>query len=92
MCDACSRTICGVSAERRDIAEAAAAITRTLAEWPAAEKRATLLQLIDRWRASKVSAFSPSTQHFKFMPCYHGIMLECMQLAAADRTTANLAR
>lgn len=56
MCDCCARAASGAAAERRDITEAAAAVARTLADWPAAEKRATLLQLIDRWRSSKVYA------------------------------------
>lgn len=40
--------------ERRDVSAASLAVVRTLAEWPAAEKRATLIQLIDKWRASKM--------------------------------------
>ena len=53
MCDCCARAGSGAAAERRGVTDAAAAVARTLADWPAAEKRATLLQLIDRWRASK---------------------------------------
>ncbi|BDA44413.1 ATP-dependent DNA helicase Q1 [Coccomyxa sp. Obi] len=56
MCDCCARAASGATAERRDITEAAAAVARTLSEWPASEKRATLLQLIDRWRSSKVAS------------------------------------
>jgi hypothetical protein len=39
--------------QRRDASAAACGALRTLAAWPAAEKRATLLQLLDKWRASK---------------------------------------
>ncbi|EIE26127.1 ATP-dependent DNA helicase [Coccomyxa subellipsoidea C-169] len=53
MCDCCAQAGSGAVAERRGVTDAAAAVARTLADWPAAEKRATLLQLIDRWRASK---------------------------------------
>lgn len=56
MCDVCSASASGHAPERRDISAAALAVVRTLAEWPGAEKRATLIQLIDRWRASKMPA------------------------------------
>lgn len=54
MCDVCSAASDAHAVERRDISAAALAVVRTLAEWPSAEKRATLIQLIDKWRASKM--------------------------------------
>ena len=56
MCDVCSAASNAHAVERRDISAAALAVVRTLAEWPSAEKRATLIQLIDKWRASKMPA------------------------------------
>ena len=56
MCDVCAAACDAHAVERRDISAAALAVVRTLAEWPSAEKRATLIQLIDRWRASKMPA------------------------------------
>ena len=45
MCDVCSAKASGQIVERRDISAAAMAVVRTLAEWPSAEKRATLIQV-----------------------------------------------
>lgn len=56
MCDVCAPASNTHAVERRDISAAALAVVRTLAEWPSAEKRATLIQLIDKWRASKMPA------------------------------------
>lgn len=52
MCDCCARG--GTAAvDRRNVSGAAAGVARTLADWASAEKRATLLQLVDAWRGSK---------------------------------------
>ena len=52
MCDSCARG--GTAAvDRRNVSGAAAGVARTLADWASAEKRATLLQLVDAWRGSK---------------------------------------
>ena len=56
MCDVCSAASDAHAVMRRDISAAALAVVRTLSEWPSTEKRATLIQLINRWRASKMPA------------------------------------
>ncbi|KAK9809014.1 hypothetical protein WJX72_007915 [[Myrmecia] bisecta] len=53
MCDCCAR---GAPVVKKDVTGAAVAVVDALASLPTADKRATLLQLIDRWRASKVPA------------------------------------
>ena len=54
-CDVCASP---VGPTRRDITAEAHALVSVLASVPAQDKRLTLIQLIDRWRASKV-LFSP---------------------------------
>jgi hypothetical protein len=40
----------------KDVTEAARGVVQTLQGWPGQEKRATLIQLLDKWRGSKVCA------------------------------------
>lgn len=57
MCDVCKAAATGSAAAQRDVTAAALGALSTLANWPAAQpedKRATLNQLLDKWRASKV--------------------------------------
>lgn len=51
-CDVCS---CPTAWAPRDISAEARAVIQALSSVPTAEKRLTLLQLIERWRASKVT-------------------------------------
>ncbi|PSC67654.1 mediator of RNA polymerase II transcription subunit 34 isoform X1 [Micractinium conductrix] len=37
----------------KDVTEAAKGVVQTLEAWPGSEKRATLIQLVDKWRGSK---------------------------------------
>ena len=54
MCSVCSQPS---KATGTDITEEAKAVLNVLAAVPATEKRLTLIQLIDRWRSSKVQIF-----------------------------------
>lgn len=44
----------GDGAALKDVTEACKGAVQTLQAWPGSEKRATLIQLLDKWRASKV--------------------------------------
>jgi len=62
MCDVCLAAASGQEIEKRDISTAAVAVVRTLAEWPSAEKRATLIQVRQIWRSRPVR-LSPHMYH-----------------------------
>lgn len=53
MCDWCRWAPRGGGVVSRDATQAAASVLKVLQTWPGAEKRATLVQLIDKWRASE---------------------------------------
>lgn len=40
--------------EEQDVSTAARAVLQVLKEWPGQEKRATLIQLLDKWKPEKV--------------------------------------
>eukprot|EP00887_Chlorella_sp_A99_P002461 scaffold10.g2461.t1 len=47
---------------QKDVSEAARAALLTLRDWAGSEKRATLTQLVDKWRASKDAAVAKATK------------------------------
>ena len=53
MCDACRRAADGHPTPERDVTAHAQAALQVLANWPGADKRATLLQLLDKWKPEK---------------------------------------
>ena len=58
MCDACRRAAAGARAEERDVTAAACRALCVLRDWAGADKRATLLQLLDKWKPEKKKADS----------------------------------
>lgn len=53
MCDACRRAATGTSAQERDVTDGACHALSVLRDWAGADKRATLLQLLDKWKPEK---------------------------------------
>ena len=79
-CDACAAAAEGDStgsAATRDVSAEAQGVLAALAALPAADKRATLIQLIDRWRALKV------------LPCSFQLPLRLCRQCAASPSTAH---
>lgn len=63
MCSVCSQD---TQASKNDVSREACAILNVLAATPGSEKRLTVIQLIDRWRSSKVEFLIQIWGHKKY--------------------------
>lgn len=55
MCDACRCAAAGSYAQERDVTAAACDALRVLRDWAGTDKRATLIQLLDKWKPEKTA-------------------------------------
>lgn len=58
MCDTCAGRAVGATVEKIDVTEAAKGALEVLKNWAGAEKRATLTQLVDKWRTGPGGALA----------------------------------